>query len=192
MNWTLWFVQVIIVEKFVKQPHELNKWCDCFNSSKRDASCILPKHLFTTNCTTTVTLFPFRRLVIKFLQQSCEGFLLNIPSLSSSTQFDKFRNIAVQLFYFLGFGLGLQILIFNLHLIIELTGDFWISQSISANLFYQVTVVRMKLEETSYKQPWIVREKWDLNPSFSYWFTEFLLLVLSWAGTWKMYRFKKI
>lgn len=97
---------------------------------QRDASCILSKHLFTTNCTTTLSLFPFRKLVIKFLQQSCEGFLLNIPSLSSSTQFGKFRNIALQLIYFLGFGLGLQILIFNLHL--KITGDFWISQSISA------------------------------------------------------------
>lgn len=80
---------------------------------------------------------------MKFLQQSYEGFLLNIPSLSSSTQFSKFRNIALQLFYFLGFGLDLQILIFNLHLTIELTGDFWISQSIylSPTYLIQVTVV---------------------------------------------------
>lgn len=114
-----------------------------------------------------------QRTCDQFLQQSCESFLLNILSLSSSIQFGKFRNIVQQLL-FLGLGLDLQILIFNLHLTIELTGDFGSVTQSQPNLSYQVTVVRMKLGETSYKKPWTVRERWDLNPSFRYWFIEFL------------------
>lgn len=171
MIWTSWLMQAIIVEKFVKQPREPNKWCDCFNSSKRDALCTFPKHLFMYNHSIFISL---QKTCDQFLQQSYESFLLNVLSLSSSIQFGKFRNIVQQLLIFLGFGLDLQIIIFNLHLTIELTGDFGSVTQSQPSLSYQVTVVRMKLGETSYKKPWTVREKWDLNPSFIYWFIEFL------------------